>query len=189
MLITVFENIPVVSHIVIAEHTQNEHRSIRLLIDKHIADFEEFGRVSFEMTAIKNIKNKVNEAKIFYLNEQQATLLMTYLKNTVVVREFKKALVKAFYDLKQGCNEPLSYSSLERENIELKRAVNRMAKNLKEIQRFNYVNYQDQRDFTDFLNQLNKTAEQALEASRLFLGYGNSAMGFIERIRERHQIQ
>lgn len=38
---------------------------------------------------------------IALLNEQQATLLVTYCKNTEVVRKFKVALVKAFYDMRQ----------------------------------------------------------------------------------------
>ena len=35
--------------------------------------------------------------KIYRLNEEQATLLMTYLKNTDTVRAFKKELVRQFY--------------------------------------------------------------------------------------------
>ena len=38
--------------------------------------------------------------KIYRLNEQQATLLITYLKNTEPVRAFKKALVKAFFEMR-----------------------------------------------------------------------------------------
>ena len=37
---------------------------------------------------------------IYHLNEQQATLLMTYLKNTEVVRAFKKELVRQFYAMR-----------------------------------------------------------------------------------------
>ncbi|EHZ84787.1 phage protein [Streptococcus pneumoniae 8190-05] len=35
--------------------------------------------------------------KIYRLNEQQATLLITYLRNTEPVRKFKMNLVKAFF--------------------------------------------------------------------------------------------
>jgi len=34
------------------------------------------------------------------LNEQQATLLITYLRNTEPVKEFKKNLVKAFFEMR-----------------------------------------------------------------------------------------
>lgn len=35
------------------------------------------------------------------MNEEQATLLMTYLRNNEKVREFKKELVRQFYEMKQ----------------------------------------------------------------------------------------
>lgn len=37
---------------------------------------------------------------IYHLNEQQATLLMTYLRNNEVVRAFKKELVRQFYAMR-----------------------------------------------------------------------------------------
>jgi phage antirepressor YoqD-like protein len=40
------------------------------------------------------------------LNEQQATLLITYMKNTEIVRKFKMRLVKAFYALRLGQEHP-----------------------------------------------------------------------------------
>ena len=39
--------------------------------------------------------------KIYHLNEEQATLLITYLDNTEPVREFKKELVHQFFAMKQ----------------------------------------------------------------------------------------
>lgn len=39
--------------------------------------------------------------KLYHLNEQQATLLITYLKNTEPVRKFKKALVRGFFKARQ----------------------------------------------------------------------------------------
>lgn len=93
-----------VSHMAIAEHSNIKPRSVRLLIDNHKEDLEEFGVVSFEMTPVSEEKLKISPdskpSKTYYLNEQQATLLMTYLSNTPKVVEFKKALVKAFYQLK-----------------------------------------------------------------------------------------
>ena len=42
-----------------------------------------------------------NYEKIFHLTEEQATLLMTYLKNTPQVRAFKKELVRQFYAMRR----------------------------------------------------------------------------------------
>lgn len=39
--------------------------------------------------------------KVYHLNEQQATLLMTYLRNTDVVRAFKKELVRQFFAMRK----------------------------------------------------------------------------------------
>lgn len=88
------------SHTIIAQNTNNEARSVRLLIENHLNDFEEFGVLSFEMTKPLNTDLGGRPSKIYYLNEPQATLLLTYLQNTPIVREFKKALVKEFYQLR-----------------------------------------------------------------------------------------
>ncbi|WP_086254460.1 Rha family transcriptional regulator [Campylobacter vicugnae] len=134
-----YDGTPSVSHTIIAQNTDNEARSVRLLIENHLSDFEEFGVLSFEMTKPLNAELGGRPSKIYYLNEPQATLLLTYLQNTPIVREFKKALIKEFYQIKKDFtigkekfNQVLSelsqksseadeykakyYESLEREN-------------------------------------------------------------------------
>ena len=95
-----YDGTPSVSHTIIAQNTDNEARSVRLLIENHLNDFEEFGVLSFEMTKPLNTDLGGRPSKIYYLNEPQATLLLTYLQNTPIVREFKKELVKEFYQLR-----------------------------------------------------------------------------------------
>ncbi|NRE38860.1 transcriptional regulator, partial [Enterococcus faecalis] len=68
------------------------------LIKKYQKDLEEFGKVGFEIRAMESGQ----KAKFYQLNEEQATLLITYLDNTEPVRRFKKALVRQFYDMKNG---------------------------------------------------------------------------------------
>ncbi|AQW83035.1 Rha family transcriptional regulator [Campylobacter pinnipediorum] len=80
--------------------TDNNELSVQKLIRTYKQDLEEFGNLEFEDELICNSKNKMNSKKVYYLNEQQATLLLTYMKNTKQVREAKKILVKAFYELK-----------------------------------------------------------------------------------------
>ncbi|MDE6281649.1 MAG: hypothetical protein K2M15_07660, partial [Oscillospiraceae bacterium] len=67
------------------------------LLLTHKADFEEFGILRFE---IAKTGGRGRPEIIYHLNEQQATLLMTYLKNTEVVRAFKKELVRQFYAMR-----------------------------------------------------------------------------------------
>lgn len=58
-------------------------------IQKYEGDFEDFGKVRFKMEPLESGQKE----KIYLLNEEQATLLMTYLRNSDIVRKFKKNLV------------------------------------------------------------------------------------------------
>lgn len=85
---------------VIAEGTGNQHNSIQRILSKYIEDFEEFGQLRFEMRPVKYARG-TNEEKVYLLNEEQATLLMTYLRNNEIVRKFKKNLVSQFYKMRR----------------------------------------------------------------------------------------
>lgn len=82
---------------IIAEGAGVKHRAIQQLITKHEADVKEFGIIAFEM---RKLGGRGRPETIYQLNEQQATLLMTYLKNTEIVRAFKKELVRQFYAMR-----------------------------------------------------------------------------------------
>lgn len=84
----------------VARYAQVRHKTVNELIRKHFADLEEFGTLPFEMEAVERERG-IKYAKVYHLNEQQATLLITYLKNTESVRRFKKALVRGFYEARQ----------------------------------------------------------------------------------------
>ena len=89
---------------VIAEAAGVKRRSVTHLIQKHKADFQEFGRVRFEITPLQTAGG-IQKVTVYHLNEQQATLLMTYLKNTERVRAFKKELVRQFYAMRDFIRE------------------------------------------------------------------------------------
>lgn len=84
---------------IIASYAGVEHRAVRQLIRKYEKDLNEFGKTTFEMLKIN--KGRGRKTKIYHLNEQQASLLITYLDNTEAVRSFKKELVRQFFKLKQ----------------------------------------------------------------------------------------
>jgi phage regulator Rha-like protein len=107
-LVEIIDHEPRVSHVKIAKAVENKELSIRKLIDKYFIDFEEFGQLSFEMTTVENSVGAVNEKKIYFLNEQQATLLMTYLRNSEIVRNFKVLLVKEFFKMREILNSKTS---------------------------------------------------------------------------------
>jgi phage regulator Rha-like protein len=103
--------IPFTTSDVIAENSKNSHHAIQQMISKYQKDFEELGQVAFEMRAVTYSRG-TNQEKIYHLNEQQAYLLMTYLKNTEPVRKFKKDLIKAFFLMKRELTTRIEYKSL-----------------------------------------------------------------------------
>lgn len=82
---------------IIADGTNNKHHSMTAIIQKYESDFAEFGKVRFEMEPLESGQKE----KVYLLNEEQATLLMTYLRNNEVVRKFKKNLVQQFYKMRR----------------------------------------------------------------------------------------
>ena len=93
---------------IIAECAEVTHHTIQELLRKHKADFENYGIIAFEM---RKLDGRGRPMKIYRLNEQQVTLLITYLKNTEPVRQFKMNLVKAFFEMR----DELSKRYLQRE--------------------------------------------------------------------------
>lgn len=84
----------------VAQYAQVRHKTVNELIRKHEKDLEEFGTLAFEMEACPH-RTGASVQKLYHLNEQQATLLITYLRNTAPVRQFKKALVRGFFEARQ----------------------------------------------------------------------------------------
>ena len=86
--------------LVIAEGTQIQHASVLRVVRDNEEDFEEFGRVGFEIRPFETAGGTQNRT-IAVLNREHAMLPMTYMRNTAVVRQFKKQLVKAFTDMER----------------------------------------------------------------------------------------
>ncbi|MFY4750033.1 Rha family transcriptional regulator [Aliarcobacter butzleri] len=128
--ITIVNEDMTVSHRVIAEQTDNKEVSIANLINKYISDFEVFGKVHFKNEAIKNTKNRINEIVTYYLNEQQSYLLLTYLRNSEIVRNFKIALVKAFFEIKKQLKNESSNTDIQIELSELRQEIKDLKKQL-----------------------------------------------------------
>ncbi len=99
-LVEIRENDIFTTSKIIAEGTNNKHNSITAIIQKYGDDFKEFGIIRFVDLKSKNPQGGRPE-RIYYLHEEQATLLMTYLRNNEVVRKFKKNLVLQFYKMRR----------------------------------------------------------------------------------------
>lgn len=89
---------------IVAECAGVKRHAVKSLIEKHRSDLEDFGKVAFQMQPLPGSKTG-QKVTVYHLNEQQATLLMTYLKNTEQVRAFKKELVRQFYAMRDFIRE------------------------------------------------------------------------------------
>lgn len=96
-------NQPVTTSLIIADGTGNQHESIIRLINEHKVHFERWGRIYFSdlKSGNKNGDLRGRPTKIAYLNEQQATFLITLLRNNEVVLNFKSELVDRFYKMRE----------------------------------------------------------------------------------------
>ncbi|HEF7376379.1 TPA: phage regulatory protein [Campylobacter jejuni] len=122
--------------------------SIQKLIRNYKQDLECFGELGFELQKIA----KTNK-KIYFLNEQQATLLLTYMKNSESVRNAKKVLVFAFYQMK----EKLRSLEQEQEKARFKTLSD-------ENQRLNYLNHHQKIGYKSQLAQQKEHYENKIKA-------------------------
>lgn len=95
---------------IVAEYAEVQHHTITRIIRKHLERFERFGKVGFKIQAMESGQN----SKDYILNEQQATLLITFLKNTEQVANFKENLVKAFFTMRDEVTQFRLQRALEK---------------------------------------------------------------------------
>lgn len=104
-IVQVSEGVPTTTSMRVANGTGNEHASVLLLIRKNLADFEEFGLVRFEIAPRPAGQHGGGDVTVAVLNEGQATLLLTYMRNNEIVKDFKKRLVREFWELRRTAAE------------------------------------------------------------------------------------
>ena len=83
---------------IIAEKTGNHYRSVQRIIETQRTRLEKFGKMRFEITLNGR---RGRPKKVYQLNEQQATLLITFMKNNDIVADFKMELVRQFYAMRE----------------------------------------------------------------------------------------
>ena len=95
-LVMLEKNKPVTTSLIIAKGVKTEHHSVITLIRKHTKSLQEFGTVEFQIR-----KSGGRPLEFAILNEEQTTFLITCMRNTEIVIEFKIKLVKEFYKMKK----------------------------------------------------------------------------------------
>ena len=127
-LVSLSDGEPRTTTLMISEGTENDHASVIKLVRTYLNDLEEFGLVRFEIRP--RLKGQHGGADVEYatLNEGQATLLLTYMRNSDIVREFKKRLVRDFLSYKQQVNHnPANMSRMQLLQMAMQAEEERMA--------------------------------------------------------------
>jgi len=97
---------PMTTSLAIAEGAKAKHKNVIQLVRKYIDDLSEWGEVEFKILPFDTDGGR-QWRDVAYLNEQQATLVVTCMRNSPVVIEFKKALVRAFFELRDQAQADL----------------------------------------------------------------------------------
>ena len=86
---------------IIATGTENQHESIKRLISSYEKQFLSLGTLPILNREINRAETRGRKEEIYELNEPQATFLMTLLRNSEVVVEFKLKLVTEFFRMRR----------------------------------------------------------------------------------------
>ena len=119
---------------VIASNTGNNLDNVNRLIRNKKDSLERFGFLGFE---IRKLNGRGRPRKIYHLNEQQATLLITFLDNTPQVELFKVALVKQFYEMRDELSKRNLNRAIEKP---IKKTLNDCIKDWKYTNKHAYSN-------------------------------------------------
>ncbi|MEE0002206.1 MAG: Rha family transcriptional regulator [Weissella confusa] len=82
---------------IVAKYTGVSFEHVGQLTRQYRSKLEKFGKLVFENRPLPSGQKQ----KIWHYNEQQATLLITFMRNTDAVVEFKSNLVAAFYSQRE----------------------------------------------------------------------------------------
>lgn len=95
------KNTPLTSSDIIAKSLHKRPTDVLELAKKYKDDLLELGAAPFKTEQVKRGSGARDQLKeIAILNEQQATYLVTLMRNSPEVRRFKLALVKAFFEMR-----------------------------------------------------------------------------------------
>lgn len=98
-IVTINNGEAVTTSLVLAQLLEREHDSVILLVRKHKQSLDKFGEVIYDRSEIGRV-GAIKPLTFAILNEQQATLLISFMSNSQKVVDFKIKLVKAFYEMR-----------------------------------------------------------------------------------------
>lgn len=98
-LVTAVDGEPRASSEVIARGVKQGHRGLMQLIRKHQANLDGFGRVQFETRTFKTAGGP-QQREVALLNEHQAALIISFMRNSPEVIDFKVRLIREFFRMR-----------------------------------------------------------------------------------------
>lgn len=86
-----------------------QHKNIMELVRRYLTDLQGFGEVAL----LTRLNQQGSDTEYAVLNEHQSSLLIAYMRNSEIVRSFKIALVKGFFDMRSALADktPKSFAS------------------------------------------------------------------------------
>ncbi|WP_429970748.1 Rha family transcriptional regulator [Fructilactobacillus sp. Tb1] len=127
--------VPYTTADVLADYVGLEHRSVNRLISNNIDGLEFFGVLRFEIAKVPNGRPR----KIWILNEQQSTYLITLFKNNKKIKKLKRILVHEFYVLK---NQQTQRQMIHDFSKEISNQFNKAIKdNVADTKSYDYSNF------------------------------------------------
>ncbi|KRL05849.1 hypothetical protein FD46_GL000608 [Liquorilactobacillus oeni DSM 19972] len=124
---------------VVSKYSGNTLKEVKQMIKKHQKEIERFGVITFEMAKPPKGSKGGRPVKIYHLNREQATFLVTLLDNTNQVVNFKFNLVKQFFDK----DKELQERNVKREAGKLTTSsLNDAIKSREDLDSHAYVNFE-----------------------------------------------
>lgn len=108
----------VVTSETIAQGAGVQHKNVLEMIAKHSDQIKRFGPIAFETRPLPGGGNPI---RVALLSEQQSTLVMSFMRNTDKVIEFKVSLVDAFFKMAERINNamPLTEDEIVHRALEI----------------------------------------------------------------------
>ncbi len=99
-LVTAVDGEPRASSEVIARGVKSQHASVIKLVRRHQASLEGFGTVRFEIRPRAKGAHGGGDVEFALLNEHQAALIISFMRNSPDVIDFKVRLIREFFRMR-----------------------------------------------------------------------------------------
>ena len=121
VILSADKSTPLTSTEIIASSLGKDHKDVIALACRYKSDLSAFGPCSFKTKMVGIGSGARRKKEIAFLNESQATFLITLMRNSPKVVKFKVALVKAFFNMREKLRKAeLEKLSLKAEKLEIK---------------------------------------------------------------------